>query len=80
MSVTATFRTTKALIEDIEKLVKEGVYRSKTEAFNDGLRTIIRKYRADKAYRKILTVREDTTEFSALTKKVVEAHEEEDEL
>jgi Arc/MetJ-type ribon-helix-helix transcriptional regulator len=80
MSVTATFRTTKALMDEIEKLVKEGIYRSKTEAFNEGLRTIIRKYRADKAYQKILAVREDTEEFSALTKQVTKAHEEEDEL
>jgi Arc/MetJ-type ribon-helix-helix transcriptional regulator len=80
MSVTATFRTTRALMDEIDRLVKEGVYRSKTEAFNEGLRTIIRRYRADKAYQKILTVREDTGEYPPLARKIMEAHEEEDEL
>jgi Arc/MetJ-type ribon-helix-helix transcriptional regulator len=81
MSVQATFRTTRTLVKEIENLVENGVYRNKTEAFNEGLRTIIRKHRADRAYKKILEIRKGTKEISSdLTEAVVRAHEEEDEL
>lgn len=81
MSVQATFRTTKSLINEIENLVKEGIYRTKTEAFNEGLRTVIRRHRADRVYKRILEIRKDTKDIPAnLTEAVVKAHEEADEL
>ncbi len=80
MSVQATFRTTEVLMGEIDRLVKKGVYRSKTEAFNEGLREIIRKYRAQRAYERIIEMRERGKDIPAnLTELVVRAHEEEDD-
>lgn len=80
MSVQATFRTTEVLMDEIDRLVKKGVYRSKTEAFNEGLREIIRKYRAQRAYERIIEMRERGKDIPAnLTELVVRAHEEEDD-
>ena len=67
-------------MDEIDKLVKRGVYRSKTEAFNEGLREIIRKYRAQRAYERIIEIREKGRDIPAnLTELVIKAHEEEDE-
>jgi len=80
MSVQATFRTTRVLMDEINKLVEMGIYRSKTEVFNEALRGIIQKYRAQRAYEQILKIRERNKDIPAnLTELVVKAHEEEDE-
>lgn len=79
MSIQATFRTTDVLMDEVNKLVKMGVYRSKTEVFNEALRGIIQRYRAQRAYEQILKIRERNKDIPAdLTELVVKAHEEED--
>jgi len=80
MSVQATFRTTRVLMDEINKLVEIGAYRSKTEVFNEALRGIIQKYRAQRAYDQILKIGERNKNIPAdLTELVIKAHEEEDE-
>lgn len=79
MSIQATFRTTNVLMEEIDKLVKKGIFRNKTEAFNEGLREVIRKYKAQRAYEQIMKIREKNKGIPTnLTKLVIKAHEEEE--
>ena len=39
------FRAAKQLIKDLNKIMKDGHYRNRTELINDALRTFIRNYR-----------------------------------
>lgn len=56
-SMVVNFRTTPELIRQIQRLVNSGYYRSRTEAMNDALRLLIRRYMAVKARQKIFKTR-----------------------
>jgi Arc/MetJ-type ribon-helix-helix transcriptional regulator len=51
------FRTTPELIRQIQKLVDSGYYRNRTEAMNDALRLLVRRYMAVRARQKIFKTR-----------------------
>ncbi len=67
-----------SLVREIEKLVERGVFSSKTEAFSEALRLLIRSYKARELIERIDRIREGTEEMPSVTKAVIEAHEEED--
>lgn len=66
-------------MREVEKLVKQGYFSSKTEAFTYALKILIRLYRAEELRRRIDEIREGTEKLPSVTETVVEAHEEEDE-
>ena len=45
MSAQVNFRTAEALLADIDKLVAEGHFRTRTEAVNEALRMLVQRYR-----------------------------------
>jgi len=68
-----------SLIREVEKLVEKGYFSSKTEAFTNALRLLIRSYKAREIRERIDRIREGTEKLPSVTKAVVEAHEEEDD-
>ncbi len=67
------------LVREVEKLVEQGYFSSKTEAFTYALKFLIRHYRAEELRRRIDEIREGTEELPSVTMAVVGTHEEEDE-
>lgn len=45
MSAQVNFRTSEQLLADIDKLVDEGHFRTRTEAVNEALRMLVQRYR-----------------------------------
>lgn len=68
------------LVRRVEELVKAGVFSSKTEAFTEALKLLVRTYRADEIRRRIDEIRSGTEALPSVTAAVEESHEEEDEL
>jgi len=67
-----------SLLREVEKLIEEGYFSSKTEAFTEALRLLIRSYRAREIIERINRIREGTEELPSVTEAVIEAQEEED--
>ncbi len=72
-------RLRKELVAEVERLVKDGHFSSKTEAFTEALRLLIRSRKGEVLAKKIDHVREGTEEYPSPSEAVVSAHEEEDE-
>lgn len=66
------------LVREVEKLVEQGYFSSKTEAFTYALKLLIRRFKAIELRRRIDWIREGTEELPSVTRAVVESHEEED--
>ncbi len=67
------------LVREVEKLVEQGYFSSKTEAFTCALKFLIRHFRAEELRRRIDEIREGTGKLPSATMAVVDVHEEEDE-
>ena len=65
-------------MREVERLVEEGHFSSKTEAFTEALRLLIRSYRAEELKRRIDRIREGT-EGMPSAKALAEMHEGEDQ-
>ena len=72
-------RLPKELVDDIDEMVKEGRFPSKTDAFSEALRLLLRTMKGDELAKKIDRIREGTETFSSSAEAVVASHEEEDE-
>ena len=66
------------LLREVEKLVKEGHVKTKKEAFERGLRLLIRSVKASELAERIDRVSTGTERMPSATEAVVESHEEED--
>ncbi|MEM1509322.1 MAG: hypothetical protein QW291_01335 [Thermofilaceae archaeon] len=66
------------LVEEVEKLVSEGYFPSKTEAFTQALKMLVRKYKVDEMKRKFDKIREGTESLPSVSLAVIDSHEEED--
>lgn len=73
-------RTTPFIIEEIDGIVKKGYFRNRTEAVNEALRFLIRRYKMAKTEKRIEKIREGTSALPSVTQAVVTSHGEEDEL
>ena len=78
MSVQLNVRTTPVLIEEVDNVVHKGYFRNRTEAVNEALRLLIRRYHVMKLEERIEKISEKTKGLSNLTDAVVRSHEEED--
>ncbi len=45
MSVVINIRTSEYLLNEIDNLVKKGIFRNRTEALNEAMRLIIKRYK-----------------------------------
>ena len=71
-------RTSPALIEELDSLVDRGLFRSRTEAVNEGIRLLIRRYKAMKIAEKIDKIALGKKDKESLTKVLLELRDEED--
>ena len=56
-SEVVNFRTTPELIRQMQKIVDSGYYRNRTEAMNDAIRLLVRRYMAVRVRQKIFKTR-----------------------
>ena len=67
------------LVREVEKLVERGYFNSKTEAFTEALKLLIRRYKAKELMERIDRIREGTERLPSVTKALAKAQEEEDQ-
>jgi Arc/MetJ-type ribon-helix-helix transcriptional regulator len=68
------------IIREMERLVEQGYFKTKTQAFKEAIQLLLKSCRAAELARQIDEIREGTEAAPSVTKAVVKAHEEEDEL
>lgn len=66
------------LVREVERLVDEGYFPTKTEAFTQALKLLIRQYRVEEVRKRLARIREGTEILPSATEAVVASHEEED--
>ncbi len=71
-------RTSPVLIEELDSLVDRGLFRSRTEAVNEGIRLLIRRYKAMKIAEKIDKIALGKKSKKSLTKVLLELRDDED--
>ena len=71
-------RTSPTLIIELDSLVENGMFRNRTEAVNESIRLLIRRYKAMQIATKIDKIAEKNYGDKSLTKTLLELREEED--
>lgn len=77
--VVVNVRTSEYLINEIDGLVNKGVFRSRTEAVNEAMRLIIKKYKVLSAIENIKAQARSNTNDESLTDLLLESRREDDE-
>jgi len=78
-SMVVNVRTSEYLIDEIDGLVKKGVFRSRTEAVNEAMRLIIKKYKILSAIENIKAMAKSNVSEESLTELLLESRREDDE-
>ena len=78
MSTQLNVRTTPVLINELDRVVSQGYFRNRTEAVNEALRLLVRRYHLMKLEGQMQNVSEKTKGLPSVTKAVINAHAEED--
>ncbi len=78
MSVQLNVRTTPVLVEEIDRVVHKGYFRNRTEAVNEALRLLIRRYQLEVVEKRMQTLAEGNVGLPSATDAVVDARSEED--
>ncbi len=78
--VQVNLKLDEGVVREVERLVEQGCFRTKTEAFMKALQLLIRVHKAGELIKRFDEVREGTEEAPSLTEAVIESHEEEDSL
>ena len=71
-------RLERELVAEVEELVKSGHFSSRTDAFSEAAKLLIRTYKRELLAKKIDRIREGTERYSSPAEAVVTSHEEED--
>jgi len=71
-------RLRKELVVEIDNLVRSGRFSSKTEAFSEAIRLLIKTYKGEILAKKTDRIREGTESYPSPTVAVASSHEEED--
>ena len=77
-SIQVNIRTTKFLATELDRIVKEGFFRSRSEAMNEAIRILIRKYQLAKLESKLAKAKKGTKNLPSVTNALLEARQEED--
>ena len=72
-------RTSETLLDELDTVVKNGMYRNRTEAVNEAIRWLIRRYKVMKIADKIDSIAEKDLGDRSLTEALMEVREEEDQ-
>lgn len=78
MSVQLNIRTTPVLIDELDKVVRKGYFRNRTEAVNEAIRLFIRRYSMMKLGERMENVKEGTDKLPSPARAIMKSHEEED--
>ncbi|MDL5503517.1 MAG: ribbon-helix-helix domain-containing protein, partial [Candidatus Methanoperedens sp.] len=66
-NVQVKISTASLLIDKIDKIVEEGYFQNRSEALNEAIRLLIKKYQLSKIKTRIETIREDTEKYHGLS-------------
>jgi Arc/MetJ-type ribon-helix-helix transcriptional regulator len=77
-SIQVNIRTTEFLVNELDRIVKDGYFRSRSEALNEGIRLIIRRYKLAKLESKLLEAKQGSKDLPSVTDALIRAREEED--
>ena len=77
-TVQVNIRTTEFLAAELDKIVQEGYFRSRSEALNEGIRLILRRYQLAKLESKLAKAKEGTKDLPSVTEALIKARAEED--
>lgn len=66
------------LLQEVERLVESKVFASKTEAFGEALRLLLRTQRGKSLLGRIDRIREGTESYPSANQALIEAHEREE--
>lgn len=78
MSVQLNVRTTPVLVDEVDKVVKEGYFRNRTEAVNEALRLLVRRYHMMQLGQRMDKVGEGNKGKASVTESLFAAREEDD--
>ena len=77
-SIQVNIRTTRFLATELDRIVNEGYFRSRSEAMNEAIRILIRKYQLAKLESKLAKAKKGTKDLPSVTKALLEARQDED--
>ena len=77
-TIQVNINTTPFIVEELDRMISENIFSSKSEAINEAIHLLIKKYRLSKIEKKIDSVRVDTENFRSVTEAVLSSREEED--
>jgi len=77
-TILVNINTTPFIVEELDRMIGENIFSSKSEAINEAIHLLIKKYRLSKIEKKIDSVRMDTENFRSVTEAVLSSREEED--
>ena len=78
VSTQLNIRTSPVLISELDTIVKNGMFRNRTEAVNEALRLLVRRYSVMKIANKIEEMAESSDVDKNITDALIEAREEGD--
>lgn len=78
MSVQLNVRTTPVLMDELDLVVEEGLFRNRTEAVNEAIRLLVRRYSALKIGTKIEDLSSEGVGKPSVTEALIEARKEDD--
>jgi Arc/MetJ-type ribon-helix-helix transcriptional regulator len=78
--VKVNLKLDEGIVKEVERLVEQGYFSNKTEAFMKALQLLLRVHENEEVVKRFNCVREETENMPSLTKAVIESHEEEDEI
>ena len=78
-SVQLNIRTSPILLDEIDTIVNKGLFRNRTEAVNEAIRLLIRRYKVMKIAEKIENIANQNLGNGSLTQALLDAREEEDD-
>lgn len=79
-TVQLNIRTPEGLMEDLDQIVGSGYFKNRTEAVNEGIRLLIRRYRILQIARRMDNLAESNFGEGSLTEALKELRQEEDIL
>ena len=78
MSVQLNVRTTPVLMDEIDKVVNEGLFRNRTEAVNEALRLLVKRYRMIHLEQKMDRIAKENVGKKSVTESLFESRKEDD--
>ena len=77
-SVQLNVRTSPIIIDELDRIVDHGLFRNRTEAVNEAMRLLIRKYKVMRIAEKIESIAKENLGTGSLTEALLASREEDD--